>query len=113
MVERLETNFQHRLQAAAEAIELLERAGFGIADADVEVEEVLEPEFEVDLTLTVGEHTRPLQALEDEDPADSPVFAQGFMLGLFMATMDGCGEDDCGYDPETGTCSKPDCPLGE
>jgi len=112
MAERIETDYQHRLQAGAEAIELLERAGFLVHDGEVGIE-AADHTFEVEATLSVGEMTRPLQNLADKDQSDSPVFASGFLLGLFIGTQGGCGADDCGYDSETGTCTNAGCPLGD
>jgi len=98
MVERFETDLIRRFQAGSEAIELLERAGFGISDADVNVDDLHDPHFTVEAELAVGEQTRPLQALEDEDEDDTEVgaeFALGLMAGLTAGSVAPCDLDDC------------------
>jgi hypothetical protein len=67
MTERYEIDLVRRFQAGAEAIRLLEKAGFSVHDADVDVEDVIDSTFTVEMTLSVGENTRPLQVLEDND----------------------------------------------
>lgn len=101
MVERLETDFQHRLQAGAEAIELLDRAGFLVSDADVEIEDAVDSHFNLEVSLAVGEMTRPLEALEDEPDADLGAgFALGAMVGLIAADPEPCDVDGCPRDDE-------------
>jgi NifB/MoaA-like Fe-S oxidoreductase len=99
MVERYETDLVRRFQAGAEAVRLLEKAGFGVHDADVNVEDVADCIFTVEATLSVGEMTRPLKALEDEPDTD---LGAGFALGLTAGLMAG----NC------GPCDRNDCPRG-
>jgi hypothetical protein len=63
MAERLETDWRRRLDAAIEAIELLDRAGFNVHEFGIE-EEASDCTFELDVELSVGEMTYPLESLE-------------------------------------------------
>lgn len=63
MAERLETDYRRRFDAAIEAIELLDRAGFNVHGFGVE-EEASDSTFKLEAELSVGEMTYPLEALE-------------------------------------------------
>lgn len=107
MVEKLETDNTRRLQAGTEAVELLHQAGFNVHDAELEVEKPASPVFTVEASLSVGENTRPLQALEDEGASNGAAFSVGFMAGVMLASS--CTTEECGYDIANGECTRDDC----
>lgn len=89
MVDRLETDWQRRLLAGMEAIELLDRAGFLVSDFSVE-EEAADAQFGIEATLAVGEMTYPLESLEDESDQDiGEEFALGLQAGLMIGQSGG------------------------
>lgn len=83
MVKKYETDLINRYHAGAEAIRLLEEAGFNVHDGDVNVKELHDVTFDIEASLSVEQETYPLQSLEDE----SDDFGQGFMLGLMAGMM--------------------------
>lgn len=86
MAERYETDVFRRYQAGLEALKLLDEAGFGVSDSNIEVNPG-EAEFSLEVDLIVGEQTRPLQALEDESDTDlGSAFVLGLHLGLLTDT---------------------------
>lgn len=64
MAERIETDWRRRLDAGIEALELLNRAGFNLHESSIE-EEASDFTFKVEVELSVGELTRPLEVLEE------------------------------------------------
>jgi len=95
MTERMETDWQRRLLAGMEAIELLDRAGFMVQDFSVE-EEAADAAFGIEATLAVGEMTYPLDSLEDGPDTDiGAEFALGFQAGMMVAGSQPCEQDDC------------------
>ena len=90
MTEKIETDWERRLQAEAEAIELLDRSGFHVHDFEIE-EEATDSTFGVDVTLSVGEMTYPLESLSDES---DNVAGGGFLLGLQTGMLISAGGFD-------------------
>lgn len=85
MSEPIETDWQRRLQAGAEAIELLDRAGFLVQDFSIE-EEAADAAFGIEATLSVGEMTYPLDSLKDEPEVTAgEEFALGLQAGLLLS----------------------------
>lgn len=93
---KMETDWRRRFDAGIEAIELLDRAGFNVHDFGIE-EEAADAQFEINATLSVGQLTRPLDALEEEE--DEVEVGEGFALGftaaLLAANPGQCDRDDC------------------
>ncbi len=63
MVSNFEIEPPQKHQAGLEAVELLDRAGFVLQDFDITAIGD-DPYFELSVSLAVGEHERPLEALE-------------------------------------------------
>jgi len=107
MSEKYEVNMINRYHAGAEAIRVLEQAGFAVFDADINVEDVHDPQFTVEAELGVKENKQTLKAFDDGDEANITVdldvsdgFAEGIIQGFMAGYVSGedfvdCDRDDC------------------